>query len=392
MIDIAHNKRSVLLIEDDLSVGQMLAMLLKSRGYGVDLAISGQEALSKISKTTDLILLDLALPDTDGMHLCQVFRQNSNTQDIPIIILSAKLLSSDVIEGLYMGADDYLTKPFEYEELLARMEAVVRRRLKGKDARKSYTNEPMLIAEIKRIIEKEAIVPFFQPIFLLKKFHIYGLEALSRPETTTVLSNPELLFKMAIQYGFYHELEFISWKKALECAAQHIEGKKLFLNCNPYFVEGPKFLKVKSLFEDTNINPENVVLEVTERSAIMDFKVFYENLNSFRDYGLKFAVDDVGGGYASLEAIVETHPEIVKIDRHIINELDKDPYKRSIVKFIVAFCRENNILSVAEGVESQKALEMIVELGVDAGQGYYLCKPMPNIDFAQMANTINYDL
>ena len=80
-------------------------------------------------------------------------------------------------------------------------------------------------------------------------------------------------------------------------------------------------------------------------------------------------MDDVSGGYASLEAIVATKPEVVKIDRHIVHELGKDSLKRSIVKFIVAFCKENSILSVAEGIERKEDLDILIELGVDAGQG-----------------------
>jgi len=92
-----------------------------------------------------------------------------------------------------------------------------------------------------------------------------------------------------------------------------------------------------------------------------------------------FAVDDVGGGYASLESIVETRPEAVKIDRHIVSQLEKDSFRRSIVKFIVSFCKEHKIFSIAEGIEIMKDFEIVRELGVDAGQGYYFQKPSPDI-------------
>ena len=97
------------------------------------------------------------------------------------------------------------------------------------------------------------------------------------------------------------------------------------------------------------------------------------------------AVDDVGGGYASLESIVETRPDVVKIDRHIISDLKRDPFRRSIVKFIVAFCKENHIVSVAEGIETQQDLDTVISLGVDAGQGYFLYKPTTQINLGDMA-------
>ncbi len=375
MIPKVSDKKTILLVDDDPLVTQTLAMLLETRGYDVNIANSGREAFEKITNTIDLILLDLVLPDSGGFDICRRLKEDQITKQIPIIILSGKLLSEDIVEGLYLGADDYLTKPFECEELVARMEAVMRRGPILKNGRLADHEEELIIREIRKIVEEELIVPFFQPVFLLNPFKLYGFEALGRPATNSILSNPEVLFKLALQFGFYQDLEVISWKKAVACAENFLEDKKLFLNCNPYLVEGQKFSVIKSIFEKSRINVNNVILEITERSAISDFKIFYEYLARYREYGFKFAVDDVGGGYASLEAIVATKPEVVKIDRHIVHELEKDSFKRSIVKFIVAFCKENGILSVAEGIERKEDMDVLIELGVDAGQGYYLSKP-----------------
>ncbi|MBI5149536.1 MAG: EAL domain-containing protein [Candidatus Omnitrophica bacterium] len=388
MIKKANNRKSILLVDDDHAITQTLSMLLETRGYDVDIAHSGREVFEKITDTLDLILLDLVLPDRGGFDVCRKLRENCTTKQIPIIILSAKLFSEDIVEGLYLGADDYLTKPFEYEELVARMEAVMRRRSVFSDGPLVLHDDQSIICEIRQIIEQELIVPFFQPIFLLNPFALLGFEALGHlPDSKdSALSNPELLFKCALRFGFYHDLEMISWKKAVARASEFIGDKKLFLNCNPYLVEGQKFDVIKSIFDGGAVKVDNVILEITERSAISDFKIFYQYLARYREYGFKFAVDDVGGGYASLEAIVATRPEVVKIDRHIVNDLENDPFKRSIVKFVVAFCKENRILSVAEGVERKEDLKVLIDLGVDAGQGYYLCKPSAVINPQEIIN------
>ena len=375
MIQKVSSKKTILLVDDDPCVTQTLGMLLETRGYDVSIAHTGREVFEKITDTIDLILLDLVLPDHGGFEICRRLKEDRGTNQIPIIILSGKILSEDIIEGLYLGADDYLTKPFECEELVARMEAVMRRGPILKNGQLANHEQEEIVCEIRKIIDDELIIPFFQPIFLLRPFKLYGFEALGRPATNSMLSNPEVLFKMALQFGFYQDLEVVSWKKAVAAAAKFLEDKKLFLNCNPYLVEGQKLPVIKSIFEQSQINVSNVILEITERSAISDYKVFYEYLNRYREYGFKFAVDDVGGGYASLEAIVATKPEVVKIDRHIVNELGKDSFKRSIVKFVVAFCKENGILCVAEGIETKEDMDILIELGVDAGQGYYLSKP-----------------
>lgn len=384
MIDTLVQKKQVLLVDDDHNVSQMLKLLLETRGYEVDVANSGQDAFRKTTAGIDIILLDLILPDLDGFEVCRRLKQSNETRHIPIIILSAKYLFEDKVEGLYLGADDYLTKPFEHEELIARMEAVMRRGMSSETESQNVKEEDVVL-ELRKILDEELVVPFFQPIYFLKPLKLFGLEVLSRPVINSALANPELLFRAALKYGVYNELEILCWKKAVKFVAPHLADRKLFLNCNPYLIEGPRFLMIKSIFEDQHISPAQVVLEITERSRITNFKLFYEHLRKYRECGFRFAVDDVGGGFASLESIVETKPEMVKIDRHIVCDLDSDQFKKSIIKFIVSFCKENNIVSIAEGIETEKELDILIELGIDAGQGYYLYRPTAEINIPAMS-------
>ena|SRR3989338_5077210 len=367
------NRKKVLVVDDESNIAQMMAMMLETRGYDVNVAGSGEEAIAKAHTKPDLILLDLILPDLEGFEVCRRLREERITHDIPIIIVTVKYLFEDKIEGLYLGADDYMTKPFDYEELFARMEAVMRRSILFDE--ETVTDKEIIIEEIKKIIREGQIIPFYQPVFYLNPLRLLGFEALSRPPTKSILSNPELLFKAALRFGLYCDLEILSWRKALQEAPVIMPGEKLFLNCNPYLVESPKFFKIRSTFEESKFLAKNVILEITERSAISNFQAFYERLQFYREFGFGVAIDDVGGGYASLESIVETKPQVVKIDTHLIANLQEDPLKRSLIKFIVSFCKENNIISVAEGIERKQDLDALLELGVDAGQGYLLCRP-----------------
>ncbi|HLD69160.1 MAG TPA: EAL domain-containing protein, partial [Candidatus Omnitrophota bacterium] len=342
------NKRRVLIVDDDQGVTQMLTMLLAIKGYDVKIAASGRQAISMAaSMDCDLILLDLLLPDLEGFEVCRRLKEEKSTHHIPIIILSARYLFEDKVEGLYLGADDYLTKPFEHEELFARMEAVMRRK-SFLSFDEDNGDGSSVIFELRKIIDGGLVVPFFQPIYLLKPPRLLGVEVLSRPNTETMLANPELLFRAALQFGCYCDLEVVVWKKALAMLAGSLREEKIFLNCNPYLLEGPVFSKIQSMFDEHHIARKNVVLEITERSAISDFKAFYESMRRYRELGFQIAVDDVGGGYASLESIVEIRPQVVKIDGHIVSNLKKDAFKRSIIKFLVSFCKERHVLSVAE--------------------------------------------
>ena len=116
---------SVLVAEDDRNIAELLQMYLEREGYAVTVAYDGGQALTKFrSIQPDLVLLDVMMPVMDGWGVCRAIRAESQT---PIIMLTAKGETDDKVTGLKSGADDYITKPFEMKEVLARIEAVLRR-------------------------------------------------------------------------------------------------------------------------------------------------------------------------------------------------------------------------------------------------------------------------
>lgn len=381
----APARKTVLIVDDEPAVTQLLTILLSSHGYTTKVASTGRQALESITSNIDLILLDMLLPDLDGIKVCQQLKSNSQSKDIPIIIITGQQNKTDRIESLYIGAEDYLTKPFEPEELFARMDVALRRHNNVQSNEDNSLHHRETIAELKRIVDEESINVRFQPIYFLKPMRLLGLEMLSRPQTSTPMLNPEVFFKAALKYGVYYEVEMIGWKKALKMASESFDGRQtLFLNCDPYLVESERFNEVKEMFSGFGMSSNEVFLEITERSAVIAFDVFYERLREYRQDGFKIAVDDLGSGYSSLESIVEIRPEAIKLDRHIVNGVSTDLYKNSIVKLFVAFCRENGIICVAEGIENKSDFDALIELGVDAGQGYYLCRPMEKLDLSAL--------
>jgi len=118
----------ILIIEDDPSVLDILRINLELAGYEVVKATDGVRGLALALQTLpDLIILDLMLPQVDGLTVCQRLRREERTSDIPILMLTALGQTRDKIEGFNAGADDYLTKPFEVQELLVRVRALLRR-------------------------------------------------------------------------------------------------------------------------------------------------------------------------------------------------------------------------------------------------------------------------
>ncbi len=126
---------SVLIVEDDRNIQELLQMYLEKEGYAVTVAGDGGQGLQKFRAIKpDIVLLDVMMPVMDGWAVCRAIRSESQT---PIIMLTAKGETEDKITGLKNGADDYVTKPFEMRELLARIEAVLRRTDRGQEQPKA---------------------------------------------------------------------------------------------------------------------------------------------------------------------------------------------------------------------------------------------------------------
>jgi phosphate regulon transcriptional regulator PhoB len=126
---------SVLVVEDERDIRDLLAFHLEREGFQVRLARTGTEGLHRVKAATpDLIILDLMLPELDGLEVCRRLRQDPSTAAVPVIMLTAKGDEVDRVVGLEMGADDYVTKPFSPKELVARVRAVLRRSRPGEAA------------------------------------------------------------------------------------------------------------------------------------------------------------------------------------------------------------------------------------------------------------------
>ncbi len=121
-------KPLILIVEDEAPLVTMLRYNLERQGFRVDEATDGQEAITKIAETRpDLVLLDWMLPAMSGIEVCRQIRRRPGTRDLPVIMVTARAEEADTVRGLNTGADDYITKPFTIDTLLARIRALLRR-------------------------------------------------------------------------------------------------------------------------------------------------------------------------------------------------------------------------------------------------------------------------
>ena len=150
-------KARLLIVEDDHDISNMLKIYFTGLGYDVDAAIRGGEALEKTKHVLPhLIVLDIMLPDIDGYEVCRTLRTNTRTSHIPVIFLTQKDERSDRLQGLELGADDYITKPFDIEELKLRVQGAIRRseRESLTDPRSGLPAGRLIEEQLRRIIRE----------------------------------------------------------------------------------------------------------------------------------------------------------------------------------------------------------------------------------------------
>jgi Response regulators consisting of a CheY-like receiver domain and a winged-helix DNA-binding domain len=151
-------KARLLVVEDDIDIGNMLKIYFSGMDFDVDVAVRGSEALEKTKQVLPhLIVLDIMLPDIDGYEVCRSLRTNMRTSHIPVIFLTQRDERSDKLQGLELGADDYITKPFDIEELKLRVQGAIRRseRESLTDPRSGLPAGRLIEEQLRRIIRQK---------------------------------------------------------------------------------------------------------------------------------------------------------------------------------------------------------------------------------------------
>lgn len=209
------NHGKILVVDDEDHIVELIKFNLETNGYEVISAFNGEDAIEKaIDEKPDLIILDLMLPKIDGVEVCKRIKSNIETSNISIIMLTAKSEESDKIVGLETGADDYITKPFSVKELIARVNAVLRR----SPSYKTQKNDAITIKIGDIVIddEKHEVIKAGKKVELtLKEFELLRILALNKGK---VLSRNKLLDEV---WGY----EYFGDTRTVDVHIRHIRKK-----------------------------------------------------------------------------------------------------------------------------------------------------------------------
>jgi len=239
-----------------------------------------------------------------------------------------------------------------------------------------------------QIIHEQLITTWFQPIVSAFEKKVVGYEALSRGPSNSPLHSPLMLFAAARQHGMLAELDLVCRRSAIESFMSHGLDGKLFLNVSPESLLDQQHSPGQTLaiLRENKLATERVVIELTEHSPVDNTALLYKALHYYRNMGFSMALDDMGAGYSSLRLWSELHPDFVKIDRHFIDGLHRDSVKREFVGSILNMARASDSHVIAEGIELSDELAVLIEMGVDWVQGYWLGRPqeVPAVDHAEL--------
>ncbi|MDB9372571.1 EAL domain-containing response regulator [Nodularia sphaerocarpa] len=386
----------ILVIEDEESVRENLLDLLEAENFETLTAENGQIGISlAVSAMPDLILCDMMMPEIDGYGVLTAVREEPLTATIPFIFLTAKSAKADFRQGMDMGADDYLTKPFTRAELLRaimnrlKRQATLKKYLSGSHQPATQTLSPkmqLLEMNLHRVIHQERFHEFeiyYQPIINIASGKIIAAESLLRwhsPELGFV--SPSAFIPVAESTGLIIAID--QWVLENVCKQiktwQDMGGIYLRIAVNISVIEfnHPDFIKkIIDFLQRNDLEPKYLELELTESMIMQNPNGAIATINELQKLGVRIAIDDFGTGYSSLIYLKNLPINTLKIDRYFIHNVDKDSQKSAISKALIEMAHNLNLQVIAEGVETESELSFLRENLCDSMQGLLFSRPLP---------------
>ena len=238
---------------------------------------------------------------------------------------------------------------------------------------------------IKKLINDDKIEIFFQPIVTIKNKRIFAFEALTRAyDENNDFISPMYLFEQAKKENLSNELDCYVRELALKKFLNYHKRDKeilLFINFESSFIDSEEYDTFLLTVQKYNIAPSNIVLEIKE-DEIRNNNAIKKFVDLYRKNGFIIAIDDFGTGYSSFDRLSLIHPDIVKIDRSLIFNINENFINSEILSAVSNMCHKIGAIVLAEGVEDKNEILDCMKKDIDIFQGFYFSKPKRDIDYS----------
>ena len=374
----------VVIADDDLSILETLTGAISSdpRLEVVAAAKSPDEAvLATRAKRPDVVVVDARMPEGGGLRAVRKIVEDC--PDTRVVALSTGGDQENALKVLSLGATSDLVKGLGVDELCeairktaAGLSVIAPEVVSGLDADPAHREDGQggrethgaKEARIRLVISRGSFTMYFQPIVDLASGLTVGFEALARFPTEPIRGT-EAWFDEAERVGAGVDLDLASIRSTFIRLPLLPPTCYLSLNVTPATVASRR---LAALLDE--VSGDRMVLELTEHAAVDDYEGLDAAMERLRQRGVRFAIDDVGAGFASLRHLLNLRPDIVKLDRSLCRHVDSGP-GRALLEGLVSFSSRIGAQLVAEGLESWPQVHALRDLGVGFGQGYVLGPP-----------------
>lgn len=368
----------VLVVDDERAVARVLARVLEAAGHQVSVCFDGTTALSLLERYDfDVVMSDLSMPGLTGIELLRAVR--TRDLDLPVVLVTGTPSMDSAILAVEYGAFRYLQKPVQSELLretvgkaigLRRVATLRREMLATLGAAGMYLSDRAgLEVRFERALQQLYMV--FQPVVSWTARSVFAYEAFVRSREATLVS-PRELFDAAERLDRLLELTSRIHHLCSERLTSLPAFALLFVNLHV-----KDLLSTDQLVDRSALVPsaDRVVLELTERAALEQVPEIQHKITQLRQVGFRIALDDIGAGYAGLNSFTLLDPDIVKLDPVLVRDVDAAPTKRRLVSSMARLCADLGMQVVAEGIESERERDVLVDLGCDLMQGFLFAHP-----------------
>lgn len=371
-------KRAVLLDDDPLvldTVGRQLSRL------GLDVVtcrdLEGAETLLQ-TMAVDVVVADLCVSDFGDLEGARLLARLARVfPDTRRIALSGRVDERvrDVCRRL--GCPTVLEKPVRPQALAEAVQDVL-----GGPTADAVPGAILELEPLEAFLEGCVLSSAVQPIVGLSSggppWRLQGIECLVRPPGPTPYANPEILLGYAERKNRGPETDLLCIEAALREAARLPEPGRIFLNVQPPSLSRPGFAEaVEERVRSAGLAVSAVVLELTEHEAVLDARRLAAALDGLRARGFRVALDDYGAGYSNLRRVLDLAPDYLKISSFLGRGLPADARKRTLVGHTAEMAGRLGIVTVLEGVETDREHEAARALGIDFAQGRHYAPPGP---------------